>query len=95
LDVFNIIKIVARTEQSYRYSFPTKNTRFLLNKTQIRMENHGKKKENNMKKIFKKESFVSNCHKRNICINYPPTHKHPLDISCGNLSMHDLVGPLL
>jgi len=20
-------------------------------------------------------------------INYPPTHKHPLDVSCGNLSM--------
>jgi len=44
------------------------------------MKNLGKKKT--IKKYQKR--FVSNCHKRNV---HPPTHKHPLDVSRGNLSM--------
>jgi len=38
---------LARTGQSYIIVYPTKNTRFLLDKIRIKMENPGKKKENN------------------------------------------------
>jgi len=59
--------------------FPTKNTRFLLDKPQIKIENPGKK--NTIKR------FLSNCYKRNVCGNYPPTHKRQNDVSHCNLSI--------
>jgi len=37
--------------------FPTKNTRFLLGKTQIKMENPGKKKEKRLRRNTKKCLF--------------------------------------
>jgi len=44
----------------------------------------GKNKET--KSGRKSKQVVSNCHRRNLNINYPsPIHKHPMYISCVNL----------
>jgi len=55
---------LARTGQSYIIVYPTKNTRFLLDKIRIKMENPGKKenKEETPKKICLKLSQKKHSH---------------------------------